>query len=187
MSSLFLNGEIFAKSATELEQNALAWYQGHLHLFKQNLRTNEWTPVTLIGSEVKTGSLITNHILEALPDSKLRWTEFYKMKEDIIWPYNPWNFRKSTRYDVNSQEIKNFLYSSERYEDKFILNYPFFDSNYRRRVLRFHESLRIYFGKDLRTLRRRLTPSKKLSHQKLMPSPVTGTMSPFEEKVITKG
>ena len=186
MSSLFLNGETFARSGTELEQNALAWYQGHLHLFKQNLKTSEWTPVTQIGSEVNNGPLITNHVLEALPDSKLQWTRFYKMKEEITRPYNPWNLQRSWRYDSYSQEIYNFLNSDERNYDHLIHTYPFLNRNYRNPISRFHESLRYYFDNYSRILHQIFWYSEKLSHQKLMPHRTTGTMSQFEEKVITE-
>ncbi|CCU82335.1 CSEP0455 putative effector protein [Blumeria hordei DH14] len=186
MSSLFLNGEIFARSATELEQNALAWYQGHLHLFKQNLRTNEWTPVTLIGSEVKTGSLITNHILKAFPDSELRWMEFYRKKDDVIKAYKPPIRGRNSRYDHDYRQIYDFLNSRERYEDKFVFKYPFFDSNNLKHVYTYEELWRFYFDNGFRILRQLLIYSKNLSHQKLMSSPVKGTMSPFEELEILK-
>ncbi|SZF06332.1 unnamed protein product [Blumeria hordei] len=202
MRFLFLNGEIFAKSGTELEQNALAWYQGHLHLFKQNLKTNEWTPVTLIGSEVKTGTLITNHILKALPDSKRRWMEFYREKDDVINAYKPpigrrysrndHHYRRvsirgrNLRYDDHYGRIHDFVNSGEIYEDRFVLKYPFVDSINLYHACKYEISRRIYVANGLQIFHELLTDSKKLTHQKLMPSPVTGSMSPLEEKVITR-
>ncbi|CAD6500692.1 BgTH12-06400 [Blumeria graminis f. sp. triticale] len=91
MKSLVLNGEIFARSSTGLEQNALAWYQGHLHLFKQNMETNQWSPVTLVGSEVRNGSLITEHILGVLPDLTWPWRAIDRaQKADIGRQSSEW-------------------------------------------------------------------------------------------------
>ncbi|CAD6500687.1 BgTH12-06395 [Blumeria graminis f. sp. triticale] len=185
MRSLVLNGEMFARSGTELEQNALAWYHGHLHLFKQNLKTSEWTPVTQIGSEVENGSLITNHILEALPNSKRSWTEFYEMKKDIIEAYEPPNSKGNTRYDIYSKEIYNFLNSIEIHDINLLHNYPFLDFEYSRYLSDIYKNSPYYLGKKLRTLRHLLTWSRKVYHQRLISFRVMGTTGPFEEKKTT--
>ncbi|CCU82340.1 CSEP0458 putative effector protein [Blumeria hordei DH14] len=98
ISSLILNGEMFLRNSTEREQNALAWYQGHLHLFKKDLETNKWSPVTLVGSEGKNGSLITDHVLKVLPDSLLGWEKFYDVKLRRLEYYLATRHRGISRY-----------------------------------------------------------------------------------------
>ncbi|CCU82324.1 CSEP0452 putative effector protein [Blumeria hordei DH14] len=180
MSSLVLNGEMFARIRTEHEQIALAWYQGHLQLFKQNLRTNEWTPVTRIGSEMETGSLITNHILKALPDSKIPWTEFYKQKEHIVQAYKLPMRRKKSRRNYYHREIHDFFNSNEALDTDLLYNYPFIGFQFSRYDSESREFIRYPSDKNLQILRHVLTWSRKVCNQQLTPFRVTGTTGPSE-------
>ncbi|SZF06320.1 unnamed protein product [Blumeria hordei] len=180
MSSLVLNGEMFARIRTEHEQIALAWYQGHLQLFKQNLRTNEWTPVTRIESEMETGSLITNHILKALPDSKIPWTEFYKEKEHIVQAYKLPMRRKKSRRNYYHREIHDFFNSNEALDTDLLYNYPFIGFQFSRYDSESREFIRYPSDKNLQILRHVLTWSQKVCNQKLTPFRVTGTTGPSE-------
>ncbi|SZF06335.1 unnamed protein product [Blumeria hordei] len=180
MSSLVLNGEMFARIRIEYEYIALAWYQGHLQLFKQNLRTNEWTPITLIGSEMWTGSLITNHILNALPDPKTRWTEFYSKKKDIVKTYSRPSDGINSRYERYDREIHDVFNSHDRHDINMLNNYPFLDFDYNRYRLDFYENYRYALETKLQILRQVLTWSRKVCIQKLNPFRVTGTTGPSE-------
>ncbi|VDB93117.1 BgtA-20524 [Blumeria graminis f. sp. tritici] len=80
MKSLVANGEFFLGQMTVFGQEALAWYQGHLHLFKRNSKTAAWFPVTVIGSESNNGWIITNFILREYPGILPNWEEFYGSK-----------------------------------------------------------------------------------------------------------
>ncbi|SZF06319.1 unnamed protein product [Blumeria hordei] len=175
MSSLVRKGEMFARIRTEHEQIALAWYQGHLQLFKQNLETREWTPVTRIGSEMETGSLITNHILKALPDSKNRWTEFYSRKEHIVKTYKRPMLRMNTKHDYYDGEIHEFFTSNEQLDINLLHNYPFLDFEYNPYTSDFDEYTRCSLDKNLHTLRHLFRWSQKVCNQKLTPFRVRGT------------
>ncbi|CCU82327.1 CSEP0453 putative effector protein [Blumeria hordei DH14] len=185
MSSLVPNGEMLGEIRTDFEQNALAWYQGHLHLFKQNLETREWTPVTLIGSEMETGSLITNHILKAYPDFKLLWTEFYKEKEAITQEFKPSMYSSKSPYEYHYHQMYLFLNSLDRHDVELWYNYPFLDFECNPSPSDTHEYPRKSLKKNLRTIRVFLTWSQKVRYQQLTPLRVTGTTGPFEEKKTT--
>ncbi|CAD6504352.1 BgTH12-06083 [Blumeria graminis f. sp. triticale] len=78
LSSLLLNGEFIEGEKTAFGQEALAWYQGHLHLFKRNCERNAWLPVTTIGYEINNGLLIANFINVNFPEIINNWKNYYK-------------------------------------------------------------------------------------------------------------
>ncbi|CCU82395.1 putative effector protein [Blumeria hordei DH14] len=77
LRSLILNGELLEAKKTVSGQAALAWYQGHLHLFKRNRNSDAWMPVTTIGHENYNGWLITNFIEANYPEIIKRWEYYY--------------------------------------------------------------------------------------------------------------
>ncbi|SZF02866.1 unnamed protein product [Blumeria hordei] len=88
LRSLLLNGELIKGTKTTFGQEALAWYQGHLHLFKRNSNSNAWMPVTTIGHENYNGWLIVNFINANFPEINKSWNEYYgkcaKYKEILV-------------------------------------------------------------------------------------------------------
>ncbi|CCU82397.1 putative effector protein [Blumeria hordei DH14] len=77
LRSLLLNGELIKGTKTTFGQEALAWYQGHLHLFKRNKNRDAWLPVTTIGHENFNGWLIANFINANFPEINKSWNEYY--------------------------------------------------------------------------------------------------------------
>ncbi|CCU82330.1 unnamed protein product [Blumeria hordei] len=185
MSLLVLDGEMFGRIRTKYEEIALAWYQGHLQLFKQDLKTDNWTPVTLIGSEIWTGSLITNHILKLYPNTKLGWTEFYKKKEAIIQAYkSPMNRRRS-RSDKYYNKIYDFINSFDRRKDRLLYNYPFLDLEYSLYLSDSHEQPVYFFGTKLKALSLIFTMGEKLYHKRLSIFMATGKTGSPDKRGIT--
>ncbi|SZF02870.1 unnamed protein product [Blumeria hordei] len=88
LRSLLLNGELIKGTKTAFGQEALAWYQGHLHLFKRNRNGNAWLPVTTIGHENYNGWLISKFINANFPEIFNSWKDYYrncfKYKEMLI-------------------------------------------------------------------------------------------------------
>ncbi|CAD6499414.1 BgTH12-03530 [Blumeria graminis f. sp. triticale] len=78
LRSLLLNGELIKGKKTVFGQEALAWYQGHLHLFKRNRERNAWLPVTTIGYEINNGWLIANFININFPQITNNWKNYYQ-------------------------------------------------------------------------------------------------------------
>ncbi|SZF02867.1 unnamed protein product [Blumeria hordei] len=78
LRSLLLNGELIKGTKTAFGQEALAWYQGHLHLFKRNKNRDAWLPVTTIGHENNNGWLIVNFITANFPEITISWNEYYE-------------------------------------------------------------------------------------------------------------
>ncbi|SZF02868.1 unnamed protein product [Blumeria hordei] len=78
LRSLLLNGELIKGTKTAFGQEALAWYQGHLHLFKRNRNGNAWLPVTTIGQENYNGWLISKFIDANFPEVFKSWKDYYR-------------------------------------------------------------------------------------------------------------
>ncbi|SZF02857.1 unnamed protein product [Blumeria hordei] len=76
LRSLLLNGELIKGTKTAFGQEALAWYQGHLHLFKRNGNSDAWLPVTTIGHENYNGWLIANFIGANFPKIIDSWKDY---------------------------------------------------------------------------------------------------------------
>ena len=68
IKNFILNGELFILRTTELRESALAWYQGHLHVFHKLIGTSSWYLTSKIGHELQNGILISELILENQPD-----------------------------------------------------------------------------------------------------------------------
>ncbi|CCU76078.1 putative effector protein [Blumeria hordei DH14] len=78
LRSLLLNGELIKGTKTTFGLEALAWYQGHLHLFKRNRNGNAWLPVTTIGQENYNGWLISKFINANFPEIFNSWKDYYR-------------------------------------------------------------------------------------------------------------
>ncbi|SZF02872.1 unnamed protein product [Blumeria hordei] len=78
LRSLLLNGELIKGTKTTFGQEALAWYQGHLHLFKRNRNGKAWLPVTTIGQENYNSWLIAKFINANFPDIFNTWNNYYR-------------------------------------------------------------------------------------------------------------
>ncbi|CCU76068.1 putative effector protein [Blumeria hordei DH14] len=76
LRSLLLNGELIKGTKTAFGQEALAWYQGHLHLFKRNGNSDAWLPVTTIGHENYNGWQIANFIGANFPKMINSWQDY---------------------------------------------------------------------------------------------------------------
>ncbi|EPQ65757.1 BgtAc-30664 [Blumeria graminis f. sp. tritici] len=63
LSDLVYQGQVYTGSDWQHNQRALAWYEGHLHIFK-NTKRGSWLPFTDLGSERKNGDLIYKHMLQ---------------------------------------------------------------------------------------------------------------------------
>ncbi|CAD6504236.1 BgTH12-05969 [Blumeria graminis f. sp. triticale] len=65
MGSVVSNGEIFMVTKVEEGFKALAWYQGHLHLFQRNLNDDLWHPITDLISSQRNGQIISQYVWAA--------------------------------------------------------------------------------------------------------------------------
>ncbi|EPQ65625.1 BgtAc-30865 [Blumeria graminis f. sp. tritici] len=61
LDKLFLNGEMYPNKAGYKEE-ALVWYQGHLHIF-QKVKDQSWFPYTTVSYSQENGPKITSFIL----------------------------------------------------------------------------------------------------------------------------
>ncbi|CCU76070.1 putative effector protein [Blumeria hordei DH14] len=77
LKSLLLNGALIEGKETIFGQEALAWYQGHLHLFKRNRNSDAWLPATTIGHENYNGWLIAYFIEANFPEIIKKWEYYY--------------------------------------------------------------------------------------------------------------
>ncbi|CAD6499231.1 BgTH12-04882 [Blumeria graminis f. sp. triticale] len=68
VKNFVLNGEFFILKTTESKEYALAWYQGHLHVFNKLIGTDFWYLTSNIGHEIRNGKFISELILENHPD-----------------------------------------------------------------------------------------------------------------------
>ncbi|CCU75984.1 CSEP0338 putative effector protein [Blumeria hordei DH14] len=68
VKGFILNGEFFIIKTTKLREYALAWYQGHLHVFNEIIGTNSWYMTSKVGLEIQNGKFISELILENHPD-----------------------------------------------------------------------------------------------------------------------
>ncbi|VCU41012.1 Bgt-51329 [Blumeria graminis f. sp. tritici] len=157
LRSLLLNGELIKGKKTVFGQEALAWYQGHLHLFKRNRERNAWLPVTTIGYEINNGWLIANFININFPQITNNWKNYYQkcaIYKDILRTlsrsekrmrhhehsyrrhmlhgsqYDPYS-RYNDLMDVchsKSDRIFYRIYKDTNNFDNYFIDYP--DSNY---------------------------------------------------------
>ncbi|CCU81310.1 unnamed protein product [Blumeria hordei] len=66
LSDLVYQEQVYIGTDWKVNQRALAWYEGHLHIFKKTKR-GSWLPFTDLGSERQNGDLIYKHMLENHP------------------------------------------------------------------------------------------------------------------------
>ncbi|SZF02954.1 unnamed protein product [Blumeria hordei] len=59
------NGEIFMVTKVEQGFMALAWYQGHLHLFQRDLNDDLWHPITDLIYSQRNGQIISQYVWDA--------------------------------------------------------------------------------------------------------------------------
>ncbi|SZF06377.1 unnamed protein product [Blumeria hordei] len=79
MRNLISDDQFFLPEKTSPQPSALAWYQGHLHVFVQSLSGNLWRPITKLGREERNA----HEIIKWLEDSGtlkpyLKFKEKYK-------------------------------------------------------------------------------------------------------------
>ncbi|CCU76079.1 putative effector protein [Blumeria hordei DH14] len=122
LRSLLLNGELIKGKETVFGQEALAWYQGHLHLFKRNIRRDAWLPVTTIGYESDNGWLIYNFINVNFPEIFNSWKDYYKncAEYKII-------LRKLSRHERRKRHRNNLYWGDKSFGRKYASRHPFND------------------------------------------------------------
>ncbi|CCU76069.1 putative effector protein [Blumeria hordei DH14] len=104
LRSLLLNGALIKATKTVFGQEALAWYQGHLHLFKRNRKSHAWLPVTTIGHENNNGWLIAKFIEANFPEIINSWKYYYDNKAK----YHEARLRLNRGVGANNR--RNFYY-----------------------------------------------------------------------------
>ncbi|CCU83256.1 putative effector protein [Blumeria hordei DH14] len=109
LSSLLLNGELIEGKKTAFGQEALAWYQGHLHLFKRNGKRNAWMPVTTIGHENNNGWLITNFINATFPEIFNDWKDYYEYNKKYEDALKGISRREERRLQQNAKKYKRAI------------------------------------------------------------------------------
>ncbi|CCU75531.1 putative effector protein [Blumeria hordei DH14] len=62
INDIVFQGQLFAQNIYLTKYYVLAWYMGHLHIFKKNTPKSSWWPETLIGSENGNGEKIIDFI-----------------------------------------------------------------------------------------------------------------------------
>ncbi|VDB89333.1 Bgt-20264 [Blumeria graminis f. sp. tritici] len=62
LNSIVFPGQLFAQNNYHYQSFVLAWYMGHLHVFKKNTPKSLWWPETLIGLEKGNGEKIIDFI-----------------------------------------------------------------------------------------------------------------------------
>ncbi|SZF04603.1 unnamed protein product [Blumeria hordei] len=62
INDIVFQGQLFAQNIYLTKHYVLAWYMGHLHIFKKNTPKSSWWPETLIGSENGNGEKILDFI-----------------------------------------------------------------------------------------------------------------------------
>ncbi|SZE99650.1 unnamed protein product [Blumeria hordei] len=63
MANMVQDSQFFNVVSKEDSTYALAWYHGHIQLFKRLRGSDEWFPKTSIRNELKNGEIITNFLL----------------------------------------------------------------------------------------------------------------------------
>ncbi|CCU82398.1 putative effector protein [Blumeria hordei DH14] len=148
LRSLLLNGELIKGTKTAFGQEALAWYQGHLHLFKRNRNGNAWLPVTTIGHENYIGWLISKFIDANFPEIYKSWKDYYRNcliykdilgklgryeKRNNLLTYNEWKDNQSgSQYD-RRRRLNSLLDICHSNTDRYffsVYNYDSYSDHY---------------------------------------------------------
>ncbi|VDB89335.1 Bgt-20264-2 [Blumeria graminis f. sp. tritici] len=64
INGIIFSGQSFPQNICHHQNYVLAWYMGHLHIFKKNTPNSQWWPETFIGLEKGNGNKITHFISE---------------------------------------------------------------------------------------------------------------------------
>ncbi|CAD6506518.1 BgTH12-07745 [Blumeria graminis f. sp. triticale] len=71
MESFLSEGELLRDRGLLISPNAMAWFQGHLHIFEQRVSDDDdhtwWYPLTRIGQEDSNAPIIVDFIYQAIP------------------------------------------------------------------------------------------------------------------------
>lgn len=82
MRNLISDDQFFLPEKTSPQLSALAWYQGHLHVFVRSLSGNLWRPITTLGREERNADEITKWLEES--GTLKHYLRFMKKYKDMI-------------------------------------------------------------------------------------------------------
>ncbi|EPQ63336.1 putative secreted effector protein [Blumeria graminis f. sp. tritici 96224] len=111
LSSVILSNHFFGKELMEKNSCALAWYMGHLHVFKLS-KKKTWNFLTIVGLESQSGRPIVEYLVEHQRIFKTFSQKFMAIEEES----------RSKRRKPLSEAAVSTIYSETRQKLKEVLS-----------------------------------------------------------------